>query len=119
MARKNAAQKAPLREKLQEAARKRGRPKGFWTPEIVRNRIKIGLIAARLENQALGEFDSRKRRGFDSPMTGAQLSAGLALLDKCIPKAVSPEETGKPTTINLIIRDPRIRPEGYQRKKAK
>lgn len=52
-----------------------GRPKGIWTPEIVRGRIKTGLLAQRLQNHGLGKVE----------MTPTQVTAALGLLRKTLP----------------------------------
>jgi len=92
---------------------KNGRP---WTPEKVRERIRIGLIVGRLERQALGELDPRRKKGADSAMTNAQLTAAIALMDRCLPKAQAPLDLNVAGSITVVRRDPTQRPADYQRK---
>ncbi len=89
---------------------KRGRPVGSWTPEIVRDRIRIGMIVSRMEQHALGELKGAKR------MTETQITAGTKLLERCIPKAQAPIDVAVSGTIIVEERDPTRRPADYHRK---
>lgn len=51
---------------------KNGRP---WTPERVRERIRIGLITKRLEDHVFGEVE----------LSQTQVSSAGILLKKCLP----------------------------------
>lgn len=117
----------------------RGKP---WTPEIVRQRIRVSMIVNRLEKQALGLLDGYQvykrpmiRRGkwakdrqgkpkyeqvvrFNG-MTPTQLVAATALLDRCLPKAQAPLDVSLQGNISVVVRDPTARPEGYHRKGRK
>jgi hypothetical protein len=69
---------------------KNGRP---WTPERVRERIRIGLIADRLDKQALNELDA--------DMTDAQLAAAKFLMERVVAKAEAPRQLN----VNLSLSD--------------
>jgi hypothetical protein len=92
---------------------KNGRP---WTPEKVRDRIRIGLIMSRLEKQALAELDPKAKKGADSAMTPAQMQAAIALMHKCLPNAEAPRDINLNGNITVIDRDPTQRPDGYERR---
>ncbi len=51
------------------------RPKGVWTPELVRQRIKTSQLAKRLQNHGLGKVE----------MSQTQVTAALGLLRKTLP----------------------------------
>jgi hypothetical protein len=140
---------ATTMRRKREAARKlkgeigqRGRPKGAWTPEKVRERIRIGLIVLRLENQALGNLEKEQivtrpliRDGkliYDEngkpatevrlrsiAMTAAQLTAALTLVDRCLPKPQAPLEVALAGTIIVNVRDPTAEnPHGTRRRRT-
>ncbi len=121
------------------AARKPPRNGRPWTPEKVRERIRISMIVSRLQRQALGQlegFDLIKRpvvtRGKQAKdrqgnpkfelivrskaMSRAELASSIALLDRCIPKAQAPLDIALNGNITVIRRDPTQRPAGYHRK---
>lgn len=54
-----------------------GRPKGIWTPQVTRNRIRTSALARRLEDHALG------RKGVE--MSATQVQAALGILKKTLP----------------------------------
>lgn len=68
------------------AARKR-----TWTPEIVRQRIRTGVIARRLMKHVMGEIE----------MTPTQVSAGLGLLKKVLPDLSATELSGELKTTDV------------------
>lgn len=113
------------------AARKAPKNGRAWTPEKVRERIRVGLLVSRIEKQALGlnkDFEvydyplikngrwlkDRKgnpryeKRVRPKGMTPLQLAAANALLDKCIPKAQDVLEVNGNVTV--VFRDPTQRP---------
>jgi hypothetical protein len=133
------AKKKALQARIKKATAKRGRPKGAWTPDKVRERIQIAQIALRLEKQALGKLDgfqlverpmvkngqvAKDRKGNaktelvvrSTSMTPAQIAAASMLLDRCIPKAQAPLDIALNGNITVIRRDPTQRPAGYHRK---
>ena len=119
MARPTKKSAAQLRGKLKEAAKKRPKPaRRLDLPSITLERLRIGALMARLEKHALGELSSRRKQGFDSAMTVAQQQAAQHLISLVIPKAELPPEESNRSVINVIVRDPRDRPEGYARKGA-
>lgn len=63
------------------------RPKGIWTPDLVRQRIRTTKLAQRLMSHALGEVG----------MTQSQVRAAEILLRKTLPDLSSTEHSG---TIN-------------------
>lgn len=90
---------------------KNGRP---WTPEKVRERIRLAKIVNRLERAALNELPA-KGRGPNAPLTMLQLQAGVALLDRCLPRAQFVDVTHG-GSITVIRRDPTRRDQGYKRR---
>ena len=62
------------------AARKR-----TWTPDIVRERIRVSMIVNRLEKHVHGKVK----------MAPTQVTAALGLLRKCIPDLSSTDHTGE------------------------
>jgi hypothetical protein len=71
---------------------KNGRP---WTPERVRERIRVGLIARRLNDQALGTLE----------MSDGSRDAAKYLMSLVVPKAEAPREvnvTGSITLTQLV-----------------
>lgn len=61
------------------------RRKIAWTPQKVRQRIRVGVLLQRLQKHALGEID----------MTKTQIVAALGLLKKTVPDLSSIEHTGE------------------------
>jgi hypothetical protein len=115
---------------------KNGRP---WTPEKVRERIRIGMIVHRLEQQALGKMRGhqiykvpliregqivkgedgkplKETRIRSKAMTPIEYHAAVALLSTLIPKAEAPKDINLRGNITVIRRDPTQRPEGYKRR---
>lgn len=73
---------------------KNGRP---WTPEKVRQRIKVALLSKRLEDHALGKLD----------MTDSQRRATEVLLKKTLPDLQSVDTTihgdaARPVVLSII-----------------
>jgi hypothetical protein len=99
-----AARKAP----------KNGRP---WTPEKVRQRIRVGLLKSRLERQALGTLKADAKAAGNRPMDAIQLRAAMYLVDKVIPNAQAAIDVTLGGTIIVEERDPTARPNGYQRRR--
>lgn len=129
------------------AARKKPPEGKAWTPEKVRQRIKVGLIANRLERHALGllkprvetivaEVHQKKGRKYlyradgapvlkfieyerlvDQAMTPSQIKAAEALLDRCIPKAQDPVDLNLGGNVTVVFRDPTNRPANLQRER--
>jgi len=93
---------------------KNGRP---WTPQKVRERIRIGLIASRLEKHALGQLKEDAKRAIDRPMSDNGIKAAIALFDRCIPRAQATQDVTHSGTIIVQERDPTQRPDGYQRRR--
>lgn len=62
--------------------------KTMWTPEIVRQRIRVGVILNRLKNHMLGRIE----------MSSTQLQAAQILLKKALPDLAAVEHTG---TLNV------------------
>jgi len=60
------------------------RPKGIWTPDIVRQRIQATKLADRLQDHALGRCE----------MSKTQIMAATVLLKKSVPDLQSTELTG-------------------------
>ena len=124
MARKTAAQKAPLRQKLKRMAKERPPVKDeagrtAWKPEKVIERIRVGMLVSRFERQALGELKAGKKVAVsERQMTMMDYLTGKALLERVIPKAEAPKELALTGNVNVIIRDATRPPEGYQRKKV-
>jgi hypothetical protein len=58
-----------------------------WTPEKVRERIRVTLIAKKLQKHILGKY----------PMTSSQVRAAEILLRKCMPDMQSMAFTGSLT----------------------
>lgn len=63
------------------------RNKRPWTPEKVRQRIRVGVILTRLKNHMLGKVE----------MTPTQLGAAKILLAKCVPDLKAVEHSGTVT----------------------
>lgn len=61
------------------AARKR-----TWTPDLVRERIRISMLRHRLENHVLGKLE----------MSATQIKAAEILLRKCLPDLSAVQHTG-------------------------
>lgn len=155
MARPTKKSAAKLRAKLKAAAkrRKHAQPlsqreptpvdKSRFTHEITKERIRLGVLLARIEKQALGEL--RGHELYERPkeawgkvslnkdgtpkmitavrsteMTPLQLAAAQYLVDKIVPKAEAPKQLELSGSITVIDRDPTQRPAGYdQRRKGK
>ena len=60
------------------------RPKGIWTPDIVRARIQTTKLTDRLQDHALGKVK----------MEATQIRAAEILLKKAVPDLQSTELTG-------------------------
>ena len=60
------------------------RPRGIWTPDIVRQRIQATKLADRLQDHALGKLE----------MSKTQIMAATVLLKKSVPDLQSTELTG-------------------------
>ena len=106
---------------------KNGRP---WTPEKVRERIRLSMIVRRLDKQALDELQPQMRTVLNdqgekvrklvpTTMSRAAMIAAIALIDRCIPKAEAPKDINLNGSITVIERDPSDRPKGYQRRSAR
>lgn len=67
------------------AARKKA-----WTPEKVRERIRVGVLMRRLQNHALGKVE----------MTATQLKAAEILLRKAVPDMRAVEHSGTVNHVN-------------------
>ena len=123
MARKTAAQKAPLRAKLRRMAKARPEVKTnsgqtAWKPEKVIERIRVGMLVSRFERQALGELKTGKKAPpGERAMAMMDFLAGKALLERCIPKAERIDHTLS-GAVTVVIRDATKPPPGYERKKA-
>jgi hypothetical protein len=63
------------------------RPKGIWTPDVVRERIRTTKLIQRLQNHALGEVE----------MSPTQIKATEILLKKRLPDLSAVEHTGTTT----------------------
>lgn len=61
-----------------------------WTPEVVKRRIRAGLLAKRLMDHALGNLE----------MSQSQIKAAEILLRKVLPDQKATEHTGVVTHIN-------------------
>jgi hypothetical protein len=61
-----------------------GRPKGIWTPQIVRDRIQTTKLVDRLTDHVLGKVE----------MQPTQVTAALGLLKKALPDLSATEFTG-------------------------
>lgn len=64
-----------------------GRPKGIWTPQIVRDRIQTTKLVDRLTDHVLGKVE----------MQPTQVTAALGLLKKALPDLSATEFTGTVT----------------------
>jgi len=118
---------------------KKGRPKGIWSPEIVKQRISITKIAKRLNDHILGldrqeevyhrilthegqvvmDEDGKPKRYKavrSKAMTAQQVQAAIALLGKILPNAEAPKDINLTGNITVIRRDPTHRTLGYHRK---
>jgi len=67
--------------------------RGAWTPEKVRQRIRVGVLQKRLQDHALGKLD----------MTDSQRRAIEILLKKTLPDLQSIEATHKGDAANPIV----------------
>lgn len=71
------------------------RPKGIWTPEIVRERIRTSKLVERLIKHSLGEVEM-------SPQQAASLRFAI---ERVIPRAEAPKQldiTGRLTLDQLL-----------------
>jgi hypothetical protein len=123
------------------AARTQPKNGRAWTPEKVRERIRIGSIVSRLEKQALGLLEGEQivkrpliidgqlqRDENGKPrtevylrsigMTGPQLTAAIKLLDRCLARAQAPLDVALSGSIIVEEIDPTIRGENYQRRRT-
>lgn len=64
-----------------------GRPKGIWTPQIVRERIQTTKLVDRLTDHVFGRCEMEK----------SQVTAALGLLKKALPDLSATEFTGTMT----------------------
>lgn len=64
-----------------------GRPKGIWTPQIVRERIQTTKLVDRLTDHVLGKVE----------MQPTQVTAALGLLKKALPDLSASELTATVT----------------------
>lgn len=93
---------------------KNGRP---WTPEKVRERIKVGLIKSRLERQALGVLKPEAKAAGNRPFDAISLRAATYLLDKCLPNAQAAIDVTHSGSIIVEEIDPTQRDGTYSGRK--
>jgi hypothetical protein len=60
-----------------------------WSPDLVRERIRIGKLVGRLQRHALGECHENEK-----PMDTTQIRAAEILLRKAVPDLSSVEHSG-------------------------
>lgn len=65
-----------------------------WTPNVVRERMRVAAIVRRLQKFVLGE---KGDQGEEIKMTAPQVSAALGLLKKAVPDLSSVEFIGEMT----------------------
>lgn len=70
-----------------------------WHPESIRQKIRAGLLAKRLEDFAFGRISMEK----------SQVTAAVALLDRCVPRLTSTEMKvdGEMRVGDIVDRPPR------------
>lgn len=61
-----------------------------WTPEKVRERIRVGVLVRRLQNHALGQLE----------MTPTQIKAAEIVLRKAVPDMRATEHSGTVNHVN-------------------
>lgn len=66
-----------------------------WTPEIVRERIRVTKLVKRLEQFALDEKDANGR---EVKMNAAQVTAALGIIKKAVPDLSAVELSGEVKT---------------------
>jgi len=68
-----------------------GRPRGIWTPDVVRARIKTTKLMERLQKYALGQEEQGKK----VELSTSQIRAIEILLRKAVPDLSSVEHSGE------------------------
>jgi hypothetical protein len=106
----------PPNDGKRNCARKPPRNNRPWTPEKVRERIRISMIARRLELCALNKLKADAKNAADRPMDAIQLRAAAELLDRCLPRAQY-VDVNVGGSITVVKRDPTHRDEGYKRRR--
>lgn len=82
-----------------------GRPRGIWTPDVVRKRIQTTKLVQRLQNHVLGTLRGPPTE--DEPegrvilMLDSQVRAACFLIERSLPKAESPRDIHVTGTVTL------------------
>ena len=74
-----------------ERANRVGRPKGAWTPDLVRSRIQVSKLLNRLHDHVYGRVE----------LTLSQVRSATFLIERVIPRAEAPDP-GHTTTHALL-----------------
>lgn len=69
------------------------RPKGIWTPDVVRKRIQTTKLVQRLQDHALGQVE----------MTKTQVAAAQYLVSRSIPQAEAPKDINLNVSLESLV----------------
>lgn len=69
------------------------RPKGIWTPDVVRKRIQTTKLVERLQDHALGKVE----------MTKTQVTAAQYLVSRSIPQAEAPKDINLNVSLENLV----------------
>lgn len=84
-----------------------GRPKGIWTPEIVKQRIRATKLMQRLQNHAFGTLkNSVNGEEVPAEMTDSQIKAAVFLLERLVPRAEAKKEVGLSGSLTTVVQWP-------------
>jgi|SRR5579862_1011764 len=89
------------------------RKKRLWTPEVVRERIRVGMLLRKLQDHVV---DPKKH-----PFGITQLKAATFLLSRVVATPSEPQDLNINGNITAVFRDPTDRPaqtngNGYHRR---
>lgn len=85
--------------------------KQLWQPESIRQKIRAGLLAKRLEDFAFGRVTMEK----------SQVTAAVALLDRCVPRLTATEMKldGEMRVRDTVDRPPRETYEDWAQRRQR